>query len=87
MLLRRAVTQMIVIEHRYKGYEIHIFVRQFINTDEWTFNASVFGHAGDPEIVKRLHYSGRLASKEVPKAKPLRLCENGSPIACQRQRL
>jgi hypothetical protein len=77
MLLRRAVTQMIVIEHRYKGYEIHIFVRQFINTQEWTFNASVFGHADDPEIMKRMHYCGRLASKKQAETEAIAVVRNG----------
>ena len=63
-MLLTAGNQMVAIEHKYKGYEIHIFLRHFIDTDEWTFNASVFGHAADPEIMKRMHYSGRMASKE-----------------------
>jgi hypothetical protein len=62
---------MVAIEHNYKGYEIHIFVRQFLDTDQWTFSASVFGHAGDPEMIKRMHYRGRLATKEEAEKKAI----------------
>ena len=27
---------MVAIEHTYKGYEIHTFVRHFLDTDQWT---------------------------------------------------
>lgn len=55
---------MVAIERTYKGYEIHIFVRHFLDTDDWTFSASVFGHAGDPEMIKRMHYRGRLTTRK-----------------------
>jgi hypothetical protein len=54
---------MVAIEHTYKGYEIHIFLRHFLDTNDWTFSASVFKQTDGPEM-KRMQYRGRLATKE-----------------------
>ena len=58
-------------------YTKSTFVRHFLDTDQWTFSASVFGHAGDPEIIKRMHYPGRLTTREKAEQKAIGLCENG----------